>query len=188
MVNWQRCNIDPNEASAVIKMHKQTIETRAWKKNRGVHIDSEKCWLCEKCICHLGVKCLLAMSTWRHNNVSKVLMTTWAVDNGLLQKGQCWCQLKWGPEMVIKNEKVKLCWNFKYWLKKETTAWTPDVIIWYKDRKLTQIIDMVCPSDKNIKEKIKEKLQKYQQLTYKIREWRLGYHVEIIPVVIECME
>ena len=42
---------------------------------------------------------------------------------------------------------------------------------------------MTCPSDQNKY----EKLQKYQQLAYKIREKRPGYHVDILPVVIGCM-
>ena len=46
---------------------------------------------------------------------------------------------------------------------------------------------MACFSDQNINEKIKKKLQKYQQLANKIRERRPGYDVEIIPVVIGCI-
>ena len=40
----------------------------------------------------------------RQNNASKVLMTTRAVENGLLEKGQCRYKLKWEQE----NGKVKL--------------------------------------------------------------------------------
>ena len=51
-----------------------------------------------------------------------------------------------------------------------------------KDPKLIQILDMVCPSDQNYNEKVKEKLQNYQRLTYEIKERRPGYHVNINPV------
>ena len=47
---------------------------------------------------------------------------------------------------------------------------------------------MHAPSDQNINEKeVRGKLHKYQQLAYKIRERRPGHHVEIIPLVIECI-
>ena len=64
-----------------------------------------------------------------------------------------------------------------------------DVTIKYKarSRNLPQIIDMACPRNQYMNEKVKEKLQKYQQMAYKIRELRPGYHVGIIPVVIGCM-
>ena len=55
------------------------------------------------------------------------------------------------------------------------------------DHKLIPIIDMACNSGQNIHEKVNKKLQKYQQLAYKIREWRSVYHVEIISLIIGCM-
>ena len=58
----------------------------------------------------------------------------------------------------------------------------------YKDRKLIQIIDIACSSDININEKIKEKLWKYLHLAFEIRVRRPGYHVEIAPAIIRCME
>ena len=38
-------------------------------------------------------------------------------------------------------------------MRKKTTARRLDVKIEYKDRKLIQIIDMACPSDRNINKK-----------------------------------
>ena len=46
---------------------------------------------------------------------------------------------------------------------------------------------MACPNEKNIEEKRREKLQKYQQLAFEVRERRPGYQVEIIPIVIGCL-
>ena len=73
-------------------------------------------------------------------------------------------------------------------MRKETTAQRTGVTIEYKDGKSIQIIDIACLSDQNINEKVKEKLQKYQQLAYEIRERRPGHHVDIIPDFIGCME
>ena len=46
---------------------------------------------------------------------------------------------------------------------------------------------MACPTEANIAEKRREKLQKYQQLPFEIRERRLGFMFEIIPLVIGCL-
>ena len=77
-----------------------------------------------------------------------------------MEKGHCWYELKSEQGTVIENDKVKLCWDFEYWKRKETTARRPDVTIESKNRKLIQIIDVDCSSDQNINEKVTEKLQK----------------------------
>ena len=46
---------------------------------------------------------------------------------------------------------------------------------------------MTCPSESNIEDKLREKISKYQQLAFEIREKRPGYLVEIIPFVIGCL-
>ena len=45
---------------------------------------------------------------------------------------------------------------------------------------------MACPMESNIERKIVEKLTKYRQLAYEIRERRKEYLVEIVPLVIGC--
>jgi hypothetical protein len=46
---------------------------------------------------------------------------------------------------------------------------------------------MACPMEDGIDRKGKEKLQKYQQLAYGIRERRPGYKVTVLPIVIGCL-
>ena len=46
---------------------------------------------------------------------------------------------------------------------------------------------MACPNEKNIGEKHREKLNKYQQLVFEIREKRPEYRVEIVPIVTGCL-
>ena len=45
---------------------------------------------------------------------------------------------------------------------------------------------MACPNEKNIGEKHCEKLTKYQQLAFEMREKRPEYRVEIVSIVIGC--
>ena len=46
---------------------------------------------------------------------------------------------------------------------------------------------MACPNENIVGAKHAEKLQKYQQLAFKIRERRPGYNVMIIPIVIDYL-
>ena len=45
---------------------------------------------------------------------------------------------------------------------------------------------MACPSENNVDAKHADKLQKYQQLAFEIRERRPGYNVMIIQIVSGC--
>ncbi|CAB4040788.1 Hypothetical predicted protein [Paramuricea clavata] len=46
---------------------------------------------------------------------------------------------------------------------------------------------MACPYESNKDEKREEKIRKYQQLCYELRERRDGYKVKVIPTVIGCL-
>ena len=76
--------------------------------------------------------------------------------------------------------------NIEYHLRK-TTARQPDVTIKYKNDNKILLVDIVCPSENKVDVKHAEKLQKYQQLGFEIRERQLGYNVMIIPIVIGCL-
>jgi hypothetical protein len=190
---WLQCNIDPRKVSAIINMQEQMVETRAWKKNRGLHVDTEKCRLCRnqaEGVMHLTSGCqYLAANEYltRHNNLLKILMVAWSKEHNLIDTEQSWYKVRWERGMVLENESVKMCWDFEYKMRKETTARRPDVTIEYKAGRLIQIVDMACPSESRIQEKLREKLQKYQQLAFEIRERRPGYKVEVLPVVVGCM-
>ena len=46
---------------------------------------------------------------------------------------------------------------------------------------------MACPQENNIEAKVKEKLDKYPQLAFETRENRVGYRVEVVPLVLGCL-
>ena len=87
--------------------------------------------------------------------------------------------------MLEKNGK-KICWDFEFTMRKTTSARRPDVMIENDEEKKLWIVDMACPNEKNIGEKHREKLTKYQQLAFVMREKRPEYRVEIVPIVIGC--
>ena len=49
------------------------------------------------------------------------------------------------------------------------------------------LVDMACPNEKNKDEKREDKMRKYQQLCFELRERRQGYTVKFVPVIIGCL-
>ena len=43
---------------------------------------------------------------------------------------------------------------------------------------------MACPQENNIEAKVKDKLDKYQQLSFETRENRAGHRVDFVPFVV----
>ena len=60
----------------------------------------------------------------------------------------------------------------------------PDLILEDKVMKTILLADMECPNESNKEAKREEKIRKYQQLCFELRE---GYTVKVIPMVIGCL-
>ena len=76
--DWLKCNTDPRKTASIFTLQEQMIETKAWKKLRGL-ADEDKCRLCgafRETVQHLLAGCKkLAGSEYvrRHDNALKVL-------------------------------------------------------------------------------------------------------------------
>ena len=84
---------------------------------------------------------------------------------------------------MLKNEHVKMRWDFEYNMRKESTARWSDVTIEYMERKVVHLVDMVCPSEKNVLEKITKKDRCISSSPLRLKRDR----VEVIPRVIGGM-
>ena len=77
---WIKCSINPAKVSAIINMREQITETRAWKRNRGLVVDTDLCKLSGKVpggVMHITSGCKMLASReymTRHNNLLKILM------------------------------------------------------------------------------------------------------------------
>ena len=88
---------------------------------------------------------------------------------------------------MIENNGKKLYWDWEHRMRKSCMARRPDLTLEDRIEKKIMIIDMAWPNELNKEKKQEEKVKKYQQLCYEIRERRDGYKVKIIPVVIGCL-
>ena len=189
---WLKCNTDPRKTASIFALQEQMIETRAWKKIRGL-IAEDMCRLCgeqRETVQHLLSGCKKLAGTEylrRHDNTLKVLAVKWASENGLLPENFKWYREKWERGKVLENNGKKLYWDWEHRMWNSCTARRPDLTLEDTEKKMILLVDMACPNEKNKDEKREEKMRKYQQLCFELRERRQGYTVTFVPVVIGCL-
>ena len=72
-------------------------------------------------------------------------------------------------------------------MRNSCTARRPDLTLEDTEKKMILLVDMACSNEKNKDWKREEKMCKYQQLFFELRERRQGYMVKFVPVVIGCL-
>ena len=112
-----------------------------------------------------------------------ILAVEWAKEYDLIGTDTVWYKERWERGTVLENGKAKLGSDFEFHLRKTTTARRPDLILEEKGKKHIWICDMACPQQHNLETKRAEKLTKYRQLAFGMREKHPGYMVTVIPVV-----
>ena len=115
-----------------------------------------------------------------------MLCVALGIQEGLSGRNMKWFKEKLNNGTVTENDEYKLCWDFEYYLCKTTSARRPDVPIEYKNKNKMFLIDMACPSKNSVDAKHVEKLQKYQQHKFQMKERRPGNNAMLIPIVNGC--
>ena len=148
-----------------------------------------KCRLCnisDETVAHLLTACSkLAAKDYltRHNEVARLVHRSICEAYGMRVARQPWQHT---PQAVVEADSVKILWDFEIRTDRRITACRPDIVIVDKKNKKALIIDIAVPHDRNICEKEKEKIDKYQDLKLEIMKlWNVKTCV--IPVVIGAL-
>ena len=72
-------------------------------------------------------------------------------------------------------------------MRTNCTARRPDLTLEDEEKKTILLVDMSCPNEANRQIKPEEKIKKYKQLCFELRERREGYTGKVIPIVIGCL-
>ena len=190
---WLECNLDPRKTAAILNLQEQMVETKSWKVSRGIVDGGDMCRLCgafRETVHHLLAGCQrLAGKEYlrRHNKALMVLAVAWAKKYELIDENIVWYKEKWERGKVFENNKGKLVWDFEFKMRQTSSARRPDLTLEDKETKRIWICDVACPQENNIEAKVKEKMDKYQQLAFETREKRAGYRVEVVPLIIGCL-
>ena len=188
------CNMDPREKASIINLQEQMVETRKRKAIRGLEVKDENCRPCgeySETVEHVLAGCRVIAGTeylWRHDNALRVLAVAWCEQQGILNDGVLCYKVNWGKGHVIEGNESKMLWDFEYKLRVTERARRPHLTLEDRANKMIWIVDMACPQEHNISDKHREKINKYQQLTFTTREKRPGYDVKVLPMIIGCLQ
>ena len=111
---WIQCNIESKKVASIIAVQEQMVETRAWKTNRGLPVESDKCRICRQAketVMHRLSSCTRIAAVEylkRHNNVLMILYVALGMQEGLLRKNTTWQKERWNKGTVMENDECKL--------------------------------------------------------------------------------
>ena len=148
--------------------------------------------VCRKCeqkmetINHIISECpALAQNEYkrRHDTVAKALH--WKI----CKEFNIPCSENWynhTPEKVVENNKAKILWDYDVRTDHVIQARRPDLILINKEDQKVSLIDVAIPWDTRVKEKSREKMEKYHDLKMEIRRlWNA--EVEIVPIILGAL-
>ena len=117
---WLSQNLNPGEATMIMTMLEQMVDTRSWKEAKGLRGD-RSCRICtqhSETVEQLVAGCTkLAKSEYltRHNRALMILAVTRAKQQELVGQEAIWFE-RWDRGAVLENNKVKLVWDFEFQL------------------------------------------------------------------------
>ena len=110
-----------------MSMLEQVVETRSWEAARGLAQDG-CCRVCHKrdeTIEHLVAGCKVLGNNEnlsRSNRALMIMAVAWAKEYELVGSDLVWYKERWEQGTVLENERGKLLCDFKFHLRKTTTA------------------------------------------------------------------
>ena len=187
---WIRNGFMKKETEGLITAAQdQALPTR-WKK---VHIEKQggtsMCRMCnerEETIFHILSECQkLAQTEYkkRHDKVAQLVHWNLCKRYGI-DHDRNWYNHT--AEKVLENDKAKILWDFSIQTDHVIQARRPDIVVKDKELDHTWIIDIAVPGDGRVKEKEREKVEKYQELARELRKlWRTS--TTVVPIVVGAL-
>ena len=137
---WLKCGMKPEKTSSIFQMSEQMVETKYWKKIRGIPTENDKCRMCGKYtenVQHILAGCeKIAGDEYlrRHNKALSVFAFELGRRNGLITEER-WYKFKWEENKILENDKWKILWDFQFLVRKENVNRRPDLVVENKTKK-----------------------------------------------------
>ena len=173
----------------IVGAQDQGLLTNAFKKMAKIS-ENDQCRFCHKQVestSHLvsGCETLLADGyyTARHNKICKYLHWKICKEMKIRVNDNIW---EHEPEPIVANENVTIFYDTIIPVGRyiEGRALKPDIVIWNKQEKTANLIDVTVPNDYGLNRGEREKLEKYEDLKNHLREiWSLKNSC-VTPVVV----
>ena len=173
----------------IVGAQDQGLLTNGFKKMAGIS-QNDQCRFCHKEVestNHLvsGCEILLADGyyTARHNKICKYLHWKLCKEMKIKVNDNIW---EHEPEPTMANDKATIFYDKIIPAGRyiEGSAIKPDIVLWNKQEKTAQIIEVTVPNDYGLNRAERRKIEKYQDLKNHLKTiWSLK-KIDIIPVVV----
>ncbi|XP_045483794.1 uncharacterized protein LOC123689040 [Harmonia axyridis] len=179
----------PETEGRLVAIQDQVVPTRAYIKHlTGQDILTDLCRRCSKSletIQHITSSCPnLAPREYmeRHNAVAKIYHMEITRETGLSLDSRSIYEYE--PRRMLENEEYKLYWDTTIITDRAIPHNRPDLVLFNKIEKSVQIIDVAVPADENIGRSYSEKLTKYHDLAFAVKEKYGLKKTSILPLII----
>ena len=99
-----------------------------------------------------------------------------------IQRDDKWYDHK--PEGVIENQRAKILWDFMIQCDHQIEHRKPDIVLIEKESKQCWIIDIACPADNKECDKEGMKKDRYDRLSFEIKQLWSMKKVTVIPIIV----
>lgn len=182
----------PETEGFLVAIQDQVINTRNYQRYiiKDPSVQDDRCRKCKEkteTIQHITSACSeLAQNDYlhRHNQVANIIHQHLAYKYGLI--GSIIPYYKYRPEPVLESSNFKLYFDRSVITDRVVQNNRPDIIFQDKQAKKVFLIDIAVPNSHNIQNVIREKAQKYSELSVEIvRMWKAN-NVCVVPIVLSA--
>ena len=173
----------------ILAAQEQALNTNAINKNIYGMECSDRCRLCGEAletVTHIVSACsVLAQREYKRRHDKVCLNLHWGLCRKYgLKVCDNWYQHQ--PEGVMENEDCKILWDFMIQCDRYVEHRRPDIVVINKRTNECQLIDVACPSDRNLVGKRNEKFRNYNLLRSEVAKlW--NKRTTIIPIIIGAL-
>ncbi|XP_044749726.1 uncharacterized protein LOC123310327 [Coccinella septempunctata] len=179
----------PETEGRLAAIQDQVIPTRAYLKNIArKNLPTDLCRRCSQSvetIQHITSSCSTLAPreyTDRHNAMAKVYHQALAIKHGLLKQHKK--VYEYSPQTLLENANLKLYWDHPLITDRPISHNRPDIVIFDKKEKTAIIIDITVPADDNAEKAYIEKIVKYHDLAFELKQIHQLTSTLILPLVI----
>ncbi|XP_044760879.1 uncharacterized protein LOC123318334 [Coccinella septempunctata] len=179
----------PETEGRLLAIQDQVVPTRVYLKHIAQQdIPTDRCRRCSQgpeSIQHLTSSCpILAPKDYldRHNSMAKIFHQQMALKLGLLLSETQ--QHLYVPKTLLQNASYKLYWDATMVTDRSVAHNRPDITLFDNVRKTCLLIDFTIPADDNITRAYSEKISKYTDLAFQLREMYALEAVSVLPMII----
>ncbi|XP_044760793.1 uncharacterized protein LOC123318242 [Coccinella septempunctata] len=178
----------PETEGRLLAIQDQVMPTRMYLKHiAGQDIPSTLCRKCSQApesIQHMTSACsIMAPRDYleRHNAMGKIYHQKLALKLGLIQNEIH--QYLYAPKPLLLNHRYKLYWDSTLITDRGVAHNRPDVALFDEEKKTCLLLDFTIPADENLARAYSDKISKYGDLAYQLREMYDLRSISILPLI-----